>query len=61
MVLERDPHLLTTPVGSIVADSTYSIGNFICQTLSNLAAHPKVLYSVQRSAPGKRRPRAAWM
>lgn len=41
--LERDPHLLTTLVGSIAAGSTYSIGNFICQALSDLAAHPEVL------------------
>ncbi|KAH9884985.1 cytochrome P450 [Xylariomycetidae sp. FL2044] len=45
--LERDPHLLTTLTGSITAGSTYSIGNFICQALSDLAAHPHVLAEVR--------------
>lgn len=45
--LERDPHLLTTLAGSIAAGSTYSIGNFICQTLSDLAAHPEVLDAIR--------------
>jgi cytochrome P450 len=45
--LERDPSTLTTLIGSVAAGSTYSIANFVCRALSDLAAHPDVLEAVR--------------
>ena len=45
--LERDSQVLTTLVGSIAAGSTYSITNFCCRTIMDLASHPDILEIVR--------------
>ncbi|KAK5999069.1 Cytochrome P450 monooxygenase-like protein [Cladobotryum mycophilum] len=45
--MERDPEVLTTLCGSVAAGSIFSIANFVCRALSNLAAHPDVLEAIR--------------
>jgi cytochrome P450 len=51
--MERDPDALTTLCGSVAAGSTYSIANFVCRTLSDLTAHPDVLYAIRSELRNK--------
>lgn len=51
--LERDPHVLSALCGSVAAGSTYSIANFVCRALSDLAAHPDVLDAVRAEIRAK--------
>lgn len=51
--LERDPSVLSALCGSVAAGSTYSIANFVCRALSDLAGHPDVLNAVREEIRAK--------
>ncbi|KAI0896221.1 cytochrome P450 [Annulohypoxylon nitens] len=51
--LERDPSVLSALCGSVAAGSTYSIANFVCRALSDLAGHPDVLNAAREEIHAK--------